>query len=68
MRTLISIKEYKMKYVIKIQEVKTARYAVEAESLKEAKEQAHWRLITQTNPSVEPEYSYKVLHEDNSCQ
>ena len=53
-----------MKYVIKIKEVKTERYEIEAESLKAAKEQAHWRLITQTNPSVEPMYSYKVLHKD----
>ena len=53
-----------MKYLIKIKEIKTERYEVEAESLKEAKEQAHWRLITQTNPSVEPEYYYKVLHKD----
>tara|TARA_R110000787_G_scaffold279150_2_gene389187 strand:- start:304 stop:471 length:168 start_codon:yes stop_codon:yes gene_type:complete len=55
-----------MTYEIEIKEVKKARFAIEAESLKEAKEQAHWRLITQTRPSIKSTFFYNEIQKESS--
>jgi len=54
--TIDSIKEFE----INIKEVKLANYKIKANTVKEAKELAYWRLHTQTNPSVESEVFYEV--------
>lgn len=55
-----------MKYEIEIKEVKRAKFDIEAESLKEAKEQAHWRLITQTRPSIKSTFFYNEIKKELS--
>ena len=44
-------------YKITIIEKREGTFSVEAESLAEAKDKAKWRLLTQTNPAIEPQYT-----------
>ena len=46
------------KYKIRVSERREGTFSVEAESLSEAKDKAKWRLLTQTKPSIEPQYTY----------
>jgi len=45
-------------YKIKILEKREGTFSVEAESLSKAKDEAKWRLLTQTRPPIEPQYTY----------
>jgi len=51
-----------MQYEIEVKEVKKANFFIEADTLQEAKEQAHWRLLTQTEPSIRGEVEYKLIN------
>ena len=50
-------------YEIEVKETRSAKYTIEAESLAEAKKDAHWRLITQTRPPIEPKVSWTIKGE-----
>lgn len=50
-------------YEIEVKETRSAVYTVEAESLAEAKKDAHWRLITQSRPPIEPKITWTIKGE-----
>ncbi len=54
-----------MKYDIEIKEVKRAKFYIDAESLDEAKKIAHWRLITQTRPSIKSTFFYNEIKKES---
>ena len=47
-------------YNIKVLEKRESSFLVEAESLSEAKNDAKYRLLTQTHPPIELQYTYTV--------
>tara|TARA_R110000744_G_scaffold32267_3_gene75562 strand:- start:680 stop:847 length:168 start_codon:yes stop_codon:yes gene_type:complete len=55
-----------MTYEIEIKEVKKANFFIEADTLQEAKEQAHWRLLTQTEPSIKSTFFYNEIKKELS--
>ena len=48
-------------YKIKVSEKRESSFSVKAESLEQAKFDAKWRLLTQTTPSIEPQYTYTFI-------
>lgn len=48
-------------YTICVLEKREATYRIKAKSLSEAKKDAKLRLLTETYPSAEPQYTYTYL-------